>query len=255
MSSEFKELLSEVVKHLKEFSRGQIINIDVDVLLGQVDIMNLGGLKVVRKKFSSEIGILKWLPPSIFYKASYPFTVVPNERFKRELKFFSSGGGRWYRVPKVYEIDEVNLILVREFVEGSKLAYDLEASNLLGKVLAEVHSKGYALGDVKPSNFIVNDGVYIIDAEQAVAGGNDDLFSWDLILTLLFISYRYVVDPGGFKKFASQFINSYLEVGGSITAVKSIFSIKNLGIALLIPPHTLRTLVEVVSEIENRFKP
>ncbi|MEM0453923.1 MAG: hypothetical protein QXO98_04640 [Sulfolobales archaeon] len=246
MSAEFKELLSEVVKHLKEFTRSQVVNIDL--LLGQVDIITWNGLKAVRKKFSSEIGILKWLPPSIFYKASYPFTVVSHERFKRELQFFINGGGKYYGVPKIYEVDEENTTLIREFVEGNKLTYELEISDLLGKALAEIHFRGYALGDVKPSNFIVSDKVYVIDAEQAVANNNHDLFGWDLILTLLFISYRYVVEPGNFKKFVYHFIKSYLDSGGNMLNVKSVFSIKNLSIALLIPPHTLKSIVEVLSE-------
>lgn len=251
MSVEFKELLSEVVKHLKEFTRSQVVN--VDLLLGQVDIIEWGGVKAVRKKFSSEVGILKWLPPSIFYKASYPFALIPYERFRRELQFFSHGSGKWYKVPKIYEVDEEEIMLVREFVDGSRLTYDLEVSESLGKALAEIHSKGYALGDVKPSNFIVRDGIYVIDAEQAFMSNNTELFGWDLILTLLFVSYRYIVDPGGFKKFTKQFINNYLDGGGRISHVRSIFSIKNLSIALLIPPHTLKTLVEVVTEVENEF--
>lgn len=246
MNAEFKELLGEVVKHLKEFTRSQMVNIDI--LLGQVDIITWRGLKAVKKKFSSEVGILKWLPPSIFYKASYPFTVVSHERFRRELQFFLSGGGRWFKVPKIYEVDEENTVLIREFIDGSKLTYELGVSELLGKVLAEIHLRGYALGDVKPSNFIVSDGIYVIDAEQAVITSNNDLFSWDLILTLLFISYRYVVEPKDFKIFVKHFIESYLEGGGSILNVKSIFSIRNLSIALLIPPHTLKSIVEVLSE-------
>ncbi len=252
MSIEFKELLSEVIKHLKEFTQSQIIN--VDLLLGQVDIIEWNGVKAVRKKFSSEIGFLKWLPPSIFYKASYPFTISPYERLRRELQFFSSGG-KWYNVPKVYEIDEEEAVIIREFIDGNKLTYDLEISEVLGKALAEIHSNGYALGDVKPSNFIINDNnIYVIDAEQAVMSDNNELFSWDLILTLLFASYKYVVEPGEYKKFVKRLINSYLNSGGSILGVKSIFSIRNLSIALLIPPHTLKTLIELVTEAENEFK-
>lgn len=252
MSIEFKELLSEVIKHLKEFTQSQIIN--VDLLLGQIDIIEWDGVKAVRKKFSSEIGLLKWLPPSIFYKASYPFTINPYERFRRELRFFSSSG-RWYKVPKVYEINEEEVVIIREFIEGNKLTYELEISEHLGRVLAEVHFKGYALGDVKPSNFIIsNNDIYIIDAEQAVMNNDNELFGWDLILTLLFASYKYVIEPKLFKEFAKQFISSYLNNGGSILGVKSIFSIKNLSIALLIPPHTLKILIEAVTDVENEIK-
>jgi tRNA A-37 threonylcarbamoyl transferase component Bud32 len=247
VSGEFKELLNEVLKYLKRFTQAQTV--DLDMLLGQIDILEVNGLRVVRKRFSSEVGILKWLPPSIFYKASYPFTINPSERFRRELSFFNLGSGRFYSVPRLYGVDEGNLIIVREYVDGRKLSYDRESCELLSKALAEIHSRGYVLGDVKPSNFVINDrGIWVIDAEQAVVTSNEVLFGWDLILTMFFASYKYVVDVENFKDFIKSFIRGYLGSGGKVLWVKSMFSIKNLGIALLIPPHTLKVLMEELSE-------
>jgi len=251
MGTEFKELITEVVKHLKEFINSQLINIDI--IVGQVDIIEWHGLKAVRKKFSSEIGILKWLPPSLFYKASYPFTISPYERFRRELTFFSRGGGRWYRVPKVYEVNERELTLVREFIDGNFLGYNVEHAELFARALAEIHSSGYVLGDVKPTNFVVGDGLWVIDAEQSTVAGGSELMGWDLILTLLFASYSFFTDVSEFRRYVRVFLKSYVSYGGSLGAVKSILSIKNLSIALLIPPHHLVSLADTVDDVVREF--
>lgn len=245
---EYRNVINEIIDYLKNIFETHLLSIDN--LLGQIEVIEWNGLKAVRKSFQKQIGLLKWLPPSMLYKASYPFVISPQERFNREVFFFSAGDGARYRVPRIYEVVESDLIIIREFIDGKPLVYNLDTCALIARALADVHLKGFALGDVKPSNFIIKgEDVYIIDAEQAVRKGSPELFGWDLMLTLLFASYRYVIDLNGFKAFTRKFLESYLDAGGQSIWVKSITSPKNLSIGLLMPLHYLKAVSDIVSII------
>lgn len=245
---ESRSIINEIIDYLKSIFETRLLSIDN--LLGQIEVVEWNGLRAVRKSFQKQIGLLKWLPPSILYKASYPFVISPQERFNRELLFFSAGDGSKYRVPRIYDVIESDLIIIREFIEGRPLMYNLDTCTLIARSLADVHLKGFVLGDVKPSNFIIRDeDVYIIDAEQAVRNETPELFGWDLMLTLLFASYRYVIDLNGFKAFTRKFLETYLDVGGQSIWVKSITSAKNLSIGLLMPLHYLKAVSDIVSSI------
>lgn len=245
---ESKNVLKEVIEHLKSIFDPHLPSIDS--LLGQIEIIEWRGLKAVRKRFSSEIGLIKWLPPSLLYKSSYPFAILPAERFKRELNFFSLGDGSWYKVPRIYEVNGEELVIIREYVYGRTLTYDLSTCKLLAKVLAEVHLKGLVLGDVKQSNFLLNnDVIYIIDAEQAITAPSAELAGWDLMLTLLFASYKYVIDSRSFKEFVENFLREYLDSGGLRVGVESMLSVRNLSIALLMPLYNLAAITDIVHKI------
>ncbi|MEM3073813.1 MAG: hypothetical protein QXK20_03640, partial [Nitrososphaerales archaeon] len=112
-------------------------------------------------------------------------------------------------------------ILVTEFLQGKNLGEiitdylngesdDLEAVRLYGKTLAELHSKGYTVGDTKPSNTLYyNSKLYLTDLEQAMEGGDP---SWDIAE---FIYYAVKLTP--FSKRIQEFIDvfkeGYLSVG------------------------------------------
>lgn len=245
-----KSVLSGVVEHLRGVFGLHLPGLED--LLGQVELVEWRGLRAIKKNFSSEVGLLKWLPPSLFYKSSYPFALSPAERFRRELNFFGMGNGNWYKVPRIYSVDESKLIIIREYIDGRPLTYSHSTCKLLARAMAEVHSRGLVLGDVKPSNFIISDNaIYIIDAEQAISGlsNSDELAGWDLMLTLLFVSYRYVIDSHGFREFVERFLKDYIDSGGSRAGVSSITSLKNLSIGLLMPLYNLVTIMNIVGRI------
>lgn len=237
--------LQDIINQLKE-RLGSPVNLDQ--LIAQTEIITINKKKYVRKKFSSEIGFLKWLPPSIVFRSSYPFAMNARERLLREVSFFKAKIWSYVQVPNVIAVDEDNLVIIREFVEGSYLDYKKEGKSL-GRILGEIHKKGYVMGDVKPTNFILNNRPYIIDAEQAVQNTDPALRSWDLILTIFFASFSFLMDRKSFRNFLTQFLNEYLNSGGDAEAVAEMLTLKNSGIAMIIPLPHLVIAAEIIEQL------
>lgn len=244
-----KEISSEIGRMLSELRKALSVE-NLDVLIAQSEVKEVNGLKVVVKRFTSEIGLLKWLPPAIFLKASYPFALTPKERFEREIDFMSFSNWEKFRVPKILSADRENLTITREYVEGRSLSCDKRDDvATLGKILAEVHSKGFCLGDVKPTNFIVNnEAIYVIDAEQSVRF-REELGSWDLIVATFFISLANYMKFDVFHELFTEFSRSYLDSGGSIRSYCDMLSPRNAVLATFIP---LPNLVEI-SNTRRRY--
>lgn len=223
---------------------------NIDVLIAQSEVKEIDGVKVVVKRFTSEIGLLKWLPPAIFLKVSYPFALTPRERFEREMKFMGFSSWEGFRVPKIFNVDHENLTVVREYVEGEALNCGKRDDVVaLGRILAEVHSKGFCLGDVKPTNFITNrETIYVIDAEQSVHF-REELGSWDLMVATFFISLANYMNIDIFQKLFEEFSRSYLDSGGSIRSYCDMLSPRNAILATFMP---LPNLV-IISNIRKRY--
>ncbi len=225
--------------------------VSIDKLISQAEVITFEGRKAIKKVFTSEVGIIKWLPLALLLRPVYPFTLDPRERFKRELNFFNLGAsGKWssFSTPRVLSVDENALTLIREYVEGDLIDYK-ENAKMLAAALAEVHSKGYVLGDVKPTNFVVGNELYIIDAEQATQSSSNDHRAWDLLLTTFFMSYLLIRDLPTFKEVLKDFLKGYLDSGGGEEAVKQVASIKLTSLSLLIPLPHLVALGRVLEEL------
>ena len=70
--------------------------VSIDKLISQAEVITFEGRKAIKKVFTSEVGIIKWLPLALLLRPVYPFTLDPRERFKRELNFFNLGAsGKW----------------------------------------------------------------------------------------------------------------------------------------------------------------
>ncbi|MCS7099506.1 MAG: hypothetical protein RMH84_00265 [Sulfolobales archaeon] len=240
-----KEISSEINKVITEL-RKVLAAESLDILIAQSEIREVGGRKVVVKKFTSEIGLLKWLPPAIFLRASYPFAIAPRERFKRETKFMEFGEWSGFRVPRILSTDEVELVVVREYVEGEVVRCDRVADvRTLGKVLAEVHSRGFSLGDVKPTNFLISGSVpYVIDAEQSTRF-REDMGSWDLVVVAFFISLASYMGTEKFRDLFGEFSESYLKSGGSRESYCGIISPKNAVMLTFMPLPNVLALSDV----------
>ncbi len=244
-----KEISSEISRMISELRK--VFRVEsIDVLIAQSEVREINGVKVVMKKFTSEIGLLKWLPPAIFLKVSYPFALTPKERFEREMRFMSFSGWEGFKVPRILNADHENLIVIREYVEGEPLSCDRRDNVVaLGRILAEVHSKGFCLGDVKPTNFITNrEAIYVIDAEQSVYF-REELGSWDLMVATFFISLANYMNIDMFQELFEEFSRSYLESGGLMRSYCDMLSPRNAVLATFIP---LPNLV-VISNIRKKY--
>jgi len=228
--------------------------IGVEKLISQAEVITFEGRRAIKKVFTSEVGIIKWLPPTLLFRPVYPFTLDPRERFKRELNFFNLGAsGKWsaFSTPKVLSVDESSLTLIREYVEGDLIDYKKDIK-LLAAALAEVHSKGYVLGDVKPTNFIIGNGnLYIIDAEQAIESVSAEHRAWDLMLSTFFMSYIMLWDMPTFKDLIRAFLKYYLDNGGHSSSLRHMMGIKLTSISLLMPLPHLLALAKVIEELTD----
>ncbi len=240
------ERINELLKQLRMLLMSSVPN--MDKLISQIEVQVEGGRKYVVKRFTREVGLIKWIPPAIVFRATYPFTLIPKERFKRELRFFNHPWER-IRTPQVIEADEKKLSIKRVYIEGSMLNYE-EDLDRIAKGLAEIHSKGWALGDVKPTNFVKGDGdLYVIDAEQAVDSGKTTYMAWDLMLTSFFAAYTFLVEVRKYETFVKRFFRKYLDSGGPYNAVKDVGGFRFGGLVLLMPlPHVF-TLAEAIDEL------
>ncbi len=239
----------KIIKYINEILGTPI---GIEKLISQAEIIEHEGRKAVKKVFTREIGIIKWLPPTLLFRPIYPFTLDPRERFERELNFLNLGAsGRWetFTTPKILSADSDSLTIIREYIDGTLINYKRDIG-LLSSALTEIHLKNYVLGDVKPTNFIVYNGtLYIIDAEQAIESRSIEHRAWDLALNIFFMSYMVLWDLPVFKDLVRRFLENYLSNGGSSESVKNITSVKLSSISLLMPLPHLVALVRVIEEL------
>ncbi len=225
----------------------------LDKLISQSEVIDFNGSKAVRKKFSSEVSLLKWLPPAIFLKSIYPFAYDPLERLRREVNFLTSAGWEFVKVPKLLKVSTEEAYIVREYVEGDFIDLRKDAVTM-ARVLSEIHRRGFVMGDVKPTNFLVNpEGVYVIDAEQSIASPEEQLRAWDLVLILFFATYAFITSRTGFRKFTEEFLRTYLKTGGASEPVAQILDLKFGGILMLMPVPHLIELTSVIESLRSEF--
>jgi len=217
----------------------------LDRMISQSEVIEKSGVKYVLKNFAKEMS-LKWFPLSTFLSFVYPFTYDPAERLERELAFFSRGW-EFFKTPKVVEVDKENHRMLREYVEGRALDTDIDADKL-GKTLGEIHKEGWALGDVKLTNFLVrdDDSVYVIDAEQAIPKAETQHMAWDLYLVFLAVSYVYIKSPSKFEEFLEEFLTNHDKVCNCGRVYESFNTPRLQGLLILLPPSHLLKLAKVL---------
>ena len=243
--SAFRELSSEVDRVLSELRRALSIE-GLDSLVAQSEVREEGGVRVVVKRFTKEVGLLKWIPPAVFLRASYPYALAPRERFSREIRFMRFQDWAGFRVPRILSVDEDELVVVREYVEGRYLDCGrVEDVVRLGSVLAESHSKGFSLGDVKPTNFLVSGySTYVIDAEQSTQF-REELGSWDIAVAAFFIAISNLVRVREFSEHYTAFSEAYIKEGGFTRSYCGLLSPRNAVLLAFIPLTHLAAIAEV----------
>ncbi len=217
----------------------------LDKLISQSEVVETAEGRYVLKSFWGEKSSIKWLPVTALLSPIYPFAFNPRERLRRELDFFNAGWSS-FKTPRILEIDEENYRVVREYVDGRQIDIDMEARKL-GLAMGEVHERGWALGDTKPTNFLVgSDGtLYIIDAEQAVKDAEKHHAAWDIYLIIFIASYMYIRSPGVFEEFVREFISGHSETCKRSEIYGELSSAKFEGLLILLPPSHLYKLVKI----------
>ena len=176
--------------------------------------------KAVVKRFKN-ISAFKWTLLNIWAIPSKKFEQNPDARMAYEyvalLKFRELG----FNTPQILLLYLSDRILVTEFLEGKNLGEiishylagesdDLEPIKMYSRILAELHKKGYTIGDTKPSNTLYIDSkLYLTDLEQAMEGGDP---SWDVAE---FIYYAIKLTPYSrrIRDLINTFKEGYLSVG------------------------------------------
>ena len=177
-------------------------------------------LKVVVKRFKN-LSAFKWALLNMWALPTKRFEQNPDARMAYEYSAILKLREIGFNTPRILLLYLSDRILVTEFIQGKNLGEvithylngesdDLEAVRLYGKTLAELHNKGYTLGDAKPSNTLYyGSRLYLTDLEQAMEGGDP---SWDIAE---FIYYAIKLTPfsGRIQDFITVFKEGYLSVG------------------------------------------
>jgi len=235
---------------IEEFVRKTI----PDARVSQVKTTHIGGVlnsvylltlqkdheqqRVVVKKFKDWVSF-KWFPLALWALGTKSFAVLGRSRLEREYALNQFLQNQGALVPRILYVSPQQSLVFKEFVEGENLVdvikrimengkeaeKELTLIKGLGRIMAEAHGFGVALGDCKPENVIVTkEGkLYFVDLEQASRDGNQ---TWD-IAEFLYYSGHYVppltsADPA--ELIARSFVEGYLEAGGKRETVRKAAS-------------------------------
>lgn len=174
---------------------------------------------LVVKNFS-DVRSLKWAVLGLWAAAASRFSMTPMARLEREYAMTRTLRAGGVNVPRIMAVAPDERILVKEFIGGPTLASvidnvlagdreGLQSVSSYGRLLAQVHSAGLALGDAKASNVVVSPrGLFLTDLEQAVPGGDE---AWD-IAEFLYYTAKLSAKEGPMKLVAGAFLSAYRAV-------------------------------------------
>ncbi len=218
---------------LDEFLRG---------VSAQSKVVKVEDGKYVRKCYGSSVSLKWYFIVSIF--KSYPFVGDPRERMGREIEFFTYNWSE-VKVPKIVDFDYDEACLLREFVDG-RTPTSAEDVKKIGRALRHIHDSGFVMGDTKVENFLVNDYVYVIDAEQSIRSDSEEYKGWDLAVFLLFLSYKFLYDLKGFENSVKSFLLAYEPDKKELLSINGL---KNVALLSLFPPMQLTVVKKVIGEL------
>jgi tRNA A-37 threonylcarbamoyl transferase component Bud32 len=208
----------------------------------------------VIKKFR-DWSSFKWFTLALWSLGTKTFAVLGQSRLEREYAINQFLQGQGFPVPKILHVSPQKRLIFEDFIEGEKMVETIkriisskenavkEAAMVkeAGRRIAEAHTLGVSLGDCKPENFIVTkDGkIFFVDLEQAARNGNQ---AWD-VAEFLYYSGHYVFPISSAKAasiIAKNFIEGYLEAGGSKETVKNAASARYVKVfSFFTPPHVI----------------
>ncbi len=166
----------------------------------------------------------KWIIAAGAALPIYPYRLTPRSRLEAEYIAVSSMLDLGLPVPQPILVDPRGLKAAYEYIEGTPLHQIISkdpvppAMASAGALLAEVHKKGWVVGDANPSNFIVGrERVYLVDLEQAMQASSLRYRAWDLAVL---VYYSFLFNPREPGKRAAMVARAYIEAGGERDVVK-----------------------------------
>ncbi len=175
---------------------------------------------LVLKNFS-DVRSLKWALLGVWAAAANKFSMTPLARLEREYAMTRILRSKGVLVPGIVAVTPGERMLVKELVEGptlSKVIDDLFKGGEeglqkvadYGRLMAKVHSAGFALGDAKASNVIIAPGgLYLTDLEQADPRGDK---AWDLAEFVYYTAKLSTKEPV-MNQIAKAFLDAYAKDG------------------------------------------
>ncbi len=179
-------------------------------------ICESNGNKVAVKDYY-RLTTIKWIPATMASQLfGVKYRLGAKSRMAAEVKYLPALRDV-INTPKIFRIcsDYGQAYIVREYVDGTSLikVKNEEIWENVGEKLAEIHNKGYVLGDTNPGNFVIDQEkqVWVIDAEQARRSLKSPrlLEAWDILVFLV-----YSLFLGIRKELLEKFIVRYSEVKG-----------------------------------------
>ncbi|MEL9970418.1 MAG: serine/threonine protein kinase [Metallosphaera sp.] len=213
----------------------------IRVLYSQTKIVKTDDQKYVVKCYDSSVAV-KWYFISSMFRP-FPYVANPITRMDREIEFMTYPW-KGIKVPRIIDFDTEEKCIVREFVDGNipSTAEDLIS---IGSALKEIHNNYFVLGDSKFDNFLINEKIFVIDAEEAIRGSEPELRAWDLLVFFLFVAYKFFQDLKTFERVVQGFLGLYEPERDVVT---NMISLRNVQLLSIFPPFHLGTVKKVISE-------
>jgi tRNA A-37 threonylcarbamoyl transferase component Bud32 len=180
-------------------------------------------------KYFADIRSMKWAILNV-WSLSRKFSTSPQARMHREYHASVVLRSRGVAIPRIIGAVLDDKVLVKEFIEGERLSdivqkvltgrqQDASAVARFGKAMAAIHKAGFALGDPKAENVIINadGGLYFTDLEQASEEGDQ---AWD-VAAFVYYQAKLSFKEAGTKKVADAFLRGYKEANGTENIVKA----------------------------------
>ena len=182
-------------------------------------------VEAVLKHFA-DIRSVKWALLNV-WSLSRKFSTSPQARMHREYSASILLRSRGVATPAIIGAVLDDKVLVKEYIEGERLS-DLVQGVLTGRseetgtvekfgeAMGAIHKAGFALGDTKATNVIVNGGgkLYFTDLEQATEGGDQ---AWD-VAAFVYYQAKLSFKEAGMKKVAEAFLEA---TGGKTAPITS----------------------------------
>ncbi len=198
----------------------------------------------------------KWVVAWLWTLGVKNFSVLATTRMSNEIYFINKLAELGFNTAEILYVDWKEKIILQKFIEGENTVQLMkskgfqnvgEIAEVLGRLLANLHSKDVTIGDCNPFSFIFTKSgeVYLTDLEQCSFKG---LKSWDLT-ELIFYTIRYL-PPDKIEEFSRTLTKSYIEEGGDIEDVKESIQQKYTRLLLPLTPLWIQSkAVQAIQEI------